>query len=436
VGSPLRFYLSVVPPVAHAAEFLAAVLVLRGYLAFRDHPTVRQAALVGAACGLAFLTRPQDGLFLLLPGIELARRFAGGPERAPVLRAAAGVAAGFLVAALPQLLVWQVMHGAAVLVPHQRIHGASFLLAQPELWGALFSPRGGLFTSHPILLAAAAGLFVLARRDGRYVIAAAPVLLAAWYVNASVFDWYHVRRYTGVVPFLAPGLAVLLAPLLRAGWAVPALLAFALLRFDLAVDGLRALPGQPAPVRRVVGEAADGLAADAYHALEPLFPRAAVRGLAVYTGEMLLEEPVTRIDLAGEPALLRLPEPARKISALEFEDGERCRWVTDRDARLYLPLAAAVPLTLTVRARALETEEPQVLRILWNEAPVGEAPMAPAWSDYRFRVPAAQVRTGTNTLALEFARGPIYRRARGEGPREVRPAALASITLHREGALP
>jgi hypothetical protein len=434
VGSPLRFYLSVVPPVAHAAEFLAAVVVLWSYLGFRDRPTARRAALCGAACGLAFLIRPQDGLFLLLPGVELARRGVQGPERAPLLRTAGGLLGGFLLAALPQLLAWQVLHGTPLLVPHQRIHGASFLMARPELWAGLFSPRGGLFSSHPILLAAAVGLLGLARRDARYVAAAVPVLLAAWYVNASVFDWYHVRRYTGVVPFLAPGLAVLLTPLLRAGWAVPAFLAFLVLRVDLAVDGLRALPGQPAPLRRVVGEAADRLAADAYHAMEPRFPRLAVRGLAAYTGEMLLEEPVTRIDLAGEPALLRLPEPARKLSALEYEDGERCRWVTDRDARLYLPLAAAGPLTLTVRARALETEEPQVLRVLWNEAPAGEAPMVPAWSDYRFRVPEGLVRAGTNTLALEFERGPIYRRARGEGPREVRPAALASITLHREGA--
>ena len=33
-----------------------------------------------------------------------------------------------------------------------------------------------------------------------------PVLLGTWYLNASVFDWYHVRRFTGVVPLLAPAL--------------------------------------------------------------------------------------------------------------------------------------------------------------------------------------------------------------------------------------
>jgi hypothetical protein len=436
LGSPLRFYLSVVPPVAHAAEFLAAVLVLRSYLAFRDSASVRAGALCGAACGLAFLTRPQDGLFLVLPAVELLRRLWRGPDRASLARAALGLAGGFLLAALPQLIVWQALYGTPLLIPHQRIHGAGFVMPHPELAGALFSPRGGLFASHPVLLVAAVGLVAFLRRDARYVAAAVPVLLAGWYVNASVFDWYHVRRYTGLVPLLAPGLAVVLTPLTRVGWVLPALLAFLVLRVDQAVDGLRALPGQPAPLRRVVGEAADRLAADAYHALEPLLPRLAVRGLAAYTGEALLEEPVARIDLAGEPAVLRLPEPARKVSGLEVEDGELCRWVTDRDARLYLPLAWSGPLVVTIHARALETDEPQVLRVLWNETAVGDAPMVPAWSDYRFRVPGELARAGTNTLALVFDRGPIYRRVRGEGPREVRPAALAWITLHREGETP
>jgi hypothetical protein len=433
VGSPLRFYMAVVPPVAHAAEFLAAVLVLRSFLAYRDRGTARAAALCGAACGFAFLTRPQDGLFLLLPAAELARRLWRGPERAPLLRPAGSLAAGFLVAALPQLAAWQVLHGTPLLVPHQRVHGASFLLDRPELAGALFSPNGGLFASHPVLLLAAIGLLAFVRRDARFVAAAAPVLLGAWYVNASVFDWYHVRRYTGIVPLLAPGLAVVIAPLARAGWVLPALLAFLALRVDLAVDGLRALPGQPAPVRRVVGEAADRLAADVYRVLEPVAPRVAVRALGAYTGERLLDEPVARIDLAGDPALLRLPERARKLSGVEVEDGRPSRWVTDRDARLYLPLAWSGPLVLTVHARALETEEPQSVHVLWNETPVGESPMVPAWSDYRFAVPGHLVRPGTNTLALVFDRGPIYRRARGTGPREVRPAALAWITLHREG---
>ena len=174
-----------------------------------------------------------------------------------------------------------------------------------------------------------------------------------WYVNASVFDWYHVRRYTGVVPLLAPGLAVLLAPLARA--AVPMILiAFLALRYDLAVDGLRPLPGVAVPVRSALARVADDLAAGSYRTLEPFAPGAAVRLLAAYTGEPLLDGDSTHVDLGGEAALLRLPEPARHLSEPTVEDGEAARWVTDRNARLALPIDAPGGVVLRLRARALE----------------------------------------------------------------------------------
>jgi hypothetical protein len=86
---------------------------------------------------------------------------------------------------------------------------------------------------------------------------------------------------------------------------------------------------------------------------------------------------------------------------------------------------------LTLRARALETADPQYMDVSWNGVPVGRLPMRPEWADYRVHVPASAVRSGTNELVLGFDRGPVYHRVRGEGPHEVRPAALSTLTLHR-----
>ena len=72
--------------------------------------------------------------------------------------------------------------------------------------------------------------------------------------------------------------------------------------------------------------------------------------------------------------------------------------------------------------------------VSWNDVPVGRAEMRPEWADYRFHVPASAVAPGTNVLVLRFDRGPVYHRVRGEGPREVRPAALSTLTLHRASA--
>jgi hypothetical protein len=72
------------------------------------------------------------------------------------------------------------------------------------------------------------------------------------------------------------------------------------------------------------------------------------------------------------------------------------------------------------------------MEVWWNDAPLGRVEMRAEWADYRFHVPAAAVVPGTNVLVLRFDRGPVYHRVRGEGPREVRPAALSTLTLHRE----
>src|SRR6185436_1424181 len=114
-------------------------------------------------------------------------------------------------------------------------------------------------------------------------------------------------------PLLAPGLALVLVPLTRAGFAAMALLAFVVWRYDLAVDALRKIPGDPAPLRAVVAEAADGVAADAYRLLEPRAPRLAVRLLSAYSGEGVLDDAVTHLALDRDASVLRLPRPARHV---------------------------------------------------------------------------------------------------------------------------
>jgi hypothetical protein len=433
VGSPLRFYLAVLPSMAHGAEFFAAVLVLRSYLALRDSPSTRTVRNAALACGLLFLVRSQDGVVLLLPGLELLFRFVKGEERPVRMRQAVVLAGVFFLAALPQLAVWQAMFGRPFLVPHERIHGADFFRADsPQLAGTLIGPEGGLFSSYPILFVATLGLLLLLSRDLRYVVAVAPVLALTWYVNSTVFDWYQVRRFTGVVPLLAPGLALLLGPLARAGVVVMALLAFMTLRYDKAVDDLRNQPGQPVPVRAAASHVADELVRDGYWLLEPRAPRMAVGLLNAYTGEPILDGPVTRIDLSGDPAALHFPQEARNLSAVIVEDGKAARWVTSNECRIFLALPGDAGLVVTIHARALETPTSQVMDVSWNGQSLDEETLLPAWAEYRFQIPAEVVRGGTNELVLRFALSPVFRRVRGEGPREVRPAAVASLSLHRE----
>jgi hypothetical protein len=325
------------------------------------------------------------------------------------------------------------MYDTPLLNPYKVIHGEEFMhLDRPQLVGTLISPRGGVFTSYPMLLVAFLGTLALLPRDPLYALSALSILLGGWYVNSTVFDWYQVRRFTGIVPLLAPGLAYALAPLARAGPLSLAVLAFSAWRYDLAVDALREQPGQPAPVRSVLERAADDLAAGGYSLLEPRLPRAAVAVLAAYTGDELLREPVSRIELGRETSLLRLPRPARNLSPLSAEDGLACRWVQgDIQATFFLPLAWDGEVTVTLTVHPLETTTPMNMDVLLNEKNLGRSELAAGWADYRFGAPAGTARLGTNALVVRFDRAPIYHQVRGRGARQRRPAAIAVITLHR-----
>jgi hypothetical protein len=442
---PLRFYLAVEPSFAHSCEFFASVLVLWTTLRLRDGLTLRSVMVAGAAVGLLTLVRTQHGLLVILPAAEILAGVRWRTEPRRLLKLSLACAAAFALVVLPQMLVWQAMFGRPITVPYTALHGQRFMqLDHPHLLGMLISPRGGLFTSHPAAIAGLLGLVWLAVRgvsawradgrwplpDRRYAVVALTVFAAGFYLNASIFDWYHVRRFTGLVPLLAPGVALALSALVPRGLVALAALVFLLGRYDLEIDALRHHQGDPAPVRAILRRVPDGLAYDAYRLLEPWAPRASATLLAAYTGEGVLNAPVTRLVMAHDLASLRLPRPARNLSGVEYEDGRACRWVRADSASIFVSVARRSPFVLSVHARALETAAPQAMQVFWNGERLGRQVMAPRWEAHRFRVPLAAVRAGTNRLDLRFERSPVYRRVRGEGPREVRPAALSRIDFH------
>lgn len=431
-GSPLRFYMRVLPSFAHAIEFFAGVLVLVAAKRLHEEGTLARAFRAGLACGLVYLVRSQDGLLLVVPAIFIFDAWLGHRNLRRMALEGTAALAGFVSLAWIQSAVWWSMFGTPFLVPHKVLHGEAFAApAQPRMLEMILSDRGGLFSTYPIMLLAVLGLPFALRRCRPWAVAAFVVLLLQWRVNASIFDWYQVRRFTGTVPLLALGLAVITPALARAGALACAFLVFAVHQYDVAVDSLRPLPGASVPVRTAVRVAADSIAGPVYFGLEAVSPRVAVAFLEGYTGSALLQASRSDLDLGLDDWWVRLPRPARRFSAVEPEDGSLARFIDGREGRLWLPLRGRGELRVSLEIKAMESDTPQRLEVVVNGISLGGQEIAPAWQTVRFVLPESAWKEGTNEFVLKFEHVSHFFRTRGYGARAFRAAALRKITLHR-----
>lgn len=429
-GSPLRFYLRVLPSFAHAIEFFSAVLVLIAARRLREAGSSAWALKAGLSCGLVYLVRSQDGLLLVVPAIYSLDAWLSHRRLDRLLREGVLILIGFVSLAWIQSAVWWSMFGTPFLVPHKVLHGEAFASATPRLLDGLFSDRGGLLATHPIALLALIGLPFALRRNRAWAVAAMIVFVLQWRLNASIFDWYQVRRFTGTLPLIALGLIMVTPRIARAGVLVGA--AFVLLahQYDVAIDSLRPLPGAPVPVRAALRETSDSIAAPVYRGLEALAPGMAVAFLGGYTGSSVLSTGRSDLDFGREAWWLRLPQPARRFSDVESEDGSLGRFVDGREGRFWLALRGRGELRVSFEIRAMETDAPQRFEVEVNGISLGLQEIAPTWQTVRFVLPEAVWRQGTNAFVLKFEQAPLFFKVRGYGARAYRSAAIRRVIFH------
>lgn len=430
-GSPLRFYMRVLPSFAHATEFFAAVLVVVASRRLREAGSSAWAVKAGLACGLVYLVRSQDGLLLLVPAIFALDSWLAHRRFGRMIKEGALILVGFVSLAWIQSLVWWSMFGTPFLVPHKLLHGEAFARpGAPKLLEMLLSARGGLFTTYPVTLIAVIGLPFALRRCRPWAASAMLVLLLQWRLNASIFDWYQVRRFTGTIPLIALGLVMVTPRVARVGVLACALLLLMVHQYDVAVDSLRPLPGTPVPVQAAIREAEDSIVAPVYEGLESLSPGVAVAFLEGYTGSPLLLSGRSDLEVGRNDWWIRLPRPARRFSEVETEDGSLCRFVDGREARLWLPLRGHGELRISFEIRAVETEIPQRFEVEVNGRSLGQQEIAPSWQIARFVLPETAWHEGTNEIVLKFEQAPLFFKIRGYGARAYRAAAIRRITFH------
>ncbi len=217
---------------------------------------------LGAAGGVVALMRWQNVLFLPI-GVVTSWYLKGRPKVSEL----ASCAVVFLGVFSPQLFYWKALYGSFWLVPQ----GTGYIdLVEPELLAVLFSSRHGLLSWAPILWLGVLGIPGLIKKVPNFGISFFVVTLLAWYLNASVFDWwagasFGSRRFDAALPGFAMGIAVCL------DWAVPRIRAMPLLATSLFLAPLvvwnsalmgsyftgRIPPDGPASFRQVASDAVE-----------------------------------------------------------------------------------------------------------------------------------------------------------------------------------
>ena len=298
--------------------------------------------------------------------------------------------------------------------------------SSPAIADVLWSSRGGVLATSPMIVFALAGLAWLGRlRDahGRARAAAGLALFAlvTLFVAARRTWWIDAAPgplpYITLVPYLAAGAAAgfdALAAFVarRPGRAVGAVLALLVL-WNIGLVGL----GQRGDYR--LGEPQSFAALDAAEARTwhgwighpPSYPGNLIS--ALWNGVS-----PARIDLLSANRLL--PGGAAEGSldvgtnddwfigagwhARELEGDRSFRWATS-EASLDLPLdhRADLTLLLTLRPFDLPPDSPQRLEISMNGHQQPPVVLASGWQDVRINIPRAAWRTGVNRLILKFA---------------------------------
>ncbi|MGH9717002.1 MAG: hypothetical protein ACRD4R_09800 [Candidatus Acidiferrales bacterium] len=216
-ASPLPLYMYSDPSWAHADCVFVVALFLWYWKRTRDSATEthRQWAIWGLISGLMCDVYFPNGVFLLLPALELFLDLRKGEDRigafkTTLLRGFA-FAGAFVIAFLPTMIVRQIIFGSPF---STGAYGSQpWNWTSPKFLSVLFSPSHGAFTTTPLLIIAVAGLFLLWRRQpsigGRLVL-----LTVGFWTLIAVYPWWNglvsfgSRFFVSLTPIFVIGLAV------------------------------------------------------------------------------------------------------------------------------------------------------------------------------------------------------------------------------------
>jgi hypothetical protein len=371
-ATSLFWYLVYEPGMTHAVSFgFVALFVAAAANLDPRSASARQLAVVGFLLGLAFITRPQEAVFVMLPALAVLGLDATPRERFDAARRYAGWAfVGFV-----PLLVLQLLH-YLVLASRERLAlvggEEGFLTPFDSHWSAtLFSSWHGFFSWTPVAYVAFVTTLAYGRRRWTWAAATATIVFAMAWINGATPDlgagWsFGGRRFVSCLVLLAPGLALLAQTLIqRPMIPVGAMTALALGWNALLMEQYRS--GLLSPDRQVTFERITEQQANVY-TRAPYFYPFAFPANAIFSWRTGL--PVDAYDLLGPERLRPAADLKLEGSAGRFllegwgtptgDDSGSAWWTAAPQATLVLPLRLPEfsPVRIDVRARARLAEPP------------------------------------------------------------------------------
>jgi hypothetical protein len=402
-GTFLFWYLTSEPTMSHNLSFASAALTF--LLIKRGPRRARDWFLVGLTIGFSACVRFANALLGAAALPDLLAPLRSGESRREVLKNAAALALGALIAFLPQMFAWQQIFGSPLLIPN----GPGFLDHSPALLGVLFSPRGGLFTWSPILYLALPGLFAFRRLGFRAAFGFWVVILLLYVTNARVPDWwggssFGNRRFCTILAPMAVGLAITLDALARLSrrhpLIAPALLVAAVSAWNvLLAQGHRDRTwewGEPASfsqmARIVVDQISQGIGS-------PFSLPGALIDTA-RSGKSLADYEAATFRRPYSTFRLRLGEDDGPFLSDGFSlpqgTGDFLHR-TAREARLRVPLREPRDYILGMMLRG---REDQALAIEINGSAVGSCPLSRELRECAVGVPKGVLRAGENLVHI------------------------------------
>jgi hypothetical protein len=433
LATPLLYYATANPSMSHGVQAAAATAFVLAWLWAREGDDRRRWLVAGALGGLVCVIRPQDGVLLAMPLLDLVRRGRRGLAVAPAF------VAGPFVLGLLQLAVWLSLYGLAFAGV---ISGQSYVgHTEPFPIDLMFSARHGLFTWTPLYLAAVLGWASWARRDAWTAALFVTAFGLAVMVNGAMQDWwgsesFGQRRMLGLTPLFALGLGEALAFLRRRPLVLPAAALAALVAWNLQFAYIF---NSEMLAPRTQAVSLDRLAATQVEVLYRTVARHERRMpqrlfLLLYDnlkGVWLDEGPRSLggvVDLGGQEPEELAAVVGHNWYRPDTEGDVGLRRSRGKKSWLRLPIRTPADFDAVLRVRSEVAGPPVRVTVEVNGVVVGTPEVGPEWSEARFQVPASALRPGFNETSLSYSATPRELNPTHEG----RDAAIAVDWLKLE----